>query len=244
MKTILSILFLAPLLVMGQATVADNNLAAKATLVSPSFTTPTLGVATATSVNKVAITAPATSATLTIADGKTLTASATLALTGTDSTTMTFPSTSQTVAGLTATQTLSAKTTSESAALGTDDTFEGNQITGLNNSGGVTQWDTVYLNGSSQWVLADANGSGTYPARGLAVTTESTGNATTVIDHGNIRNDAWNWTPGGTIYLSVTAGGLTQTAPSTSGDKVQQVGYALTADIARFDFNTTYVTVP
>src|SRR3990167_2832811 len=34
------------------------------------LTTPVLGVATATSINKVAITAPATSATLTIADGK------------------------------------------------------------------------------------------------------------------------------------------------------------------------------
>lgn len=38
-----------------------------------SFVTPVLGVATATSVNKVALTAPATSATLTIADGQTLT---------------------------------------------------------------------------------------------------------------------------------------------------------------------------
>jgi len=40
---------------------------------SPALTTPTLGVATATSINKVAITAPASSATLTIPDGVTLT---------------------------------------------------------------------------------------------------------------------------------------------------------------------------
>lgn len=40
---------------------------------SPTLTTPTLGVASATSINKVAITAPATSATLTIPDGVTLT---------------------------------------------------------------------------------------------------------------------------------------------------------------------------
>lgn len=40
---------------------------------SPSLTTPSLGVATATSINKVAITAPATGATLTIPDGVTLT---------------------------------------------------------------------------------------------------------------------------------------------------------------------------
>jgi len=58
---------------------------------SPTLVTPVLGVATATSVNKVAITAPATSATLTIADGKTLTASNSLTLAGTDATTMTFP---------------------------------------------------------------------------------------------------------------------------------------------------------
>jgi hypothetical protein len=43
------------------------------TLTSPTLTTPDLGVATATSINKVAITAPASAATLTIPDGVTLT---------------------------------------------------------------------------------------------------------------------------------------------------------------------------
>ena len=51
---------------------------------SPTLVTPVLGVATATSINKVAVTAPATSATLTVADGKTLTASNTVTLVGTD----------------------------------------------------------------------------------------------------------------------------------------------------------------
>ncbi len=50
--------------------------------------TPTLGVATATSINKMAITAPATGSTLTVADGKTLTASNTLTLAGTDGSTL------------------------------------------------------------------------------------------------------------------------------------------------------------
>lgn len=52
---------------------------------SPTLVTPTLGVATVTSVNKLTITAPASGSTLTIADGKTLTASNTLTFTGTDS---------------------------------------------------------------------------------------------------------------------------------------------------------------
>ena len=64
---------------------------------SPTLVTPNLGVASATSVNKVTITAPATSATLTVADGKTLTASNSITLAGTDSTTMTFPPASASV---------------------------------------------------------------------------------------------------------------------------------------------------
>ena len=65
---------------------------------SPTLTTPVLGVATATSINKVALTAPASSATLTIADGKTLTASASITLAGTDAKTLTV-SNSGTLAG-------------------------------------------------------------------------------------------------------------------------------------------------
>ena len=57
---------------------------------SPTLVTPTLGVASATSINKVAITAPATGSTLTISDGKTLTASNTLTFTGTDSSSVAF----------------------------------------------------------------------------------------------------------------------------------------------------------
>lgn len=114
-----------------------------------------------------------------------------------------------------------------------DDSYDGIVIPDLDNLGGVTQWDAVYLNSSSQWVLADANGSGTYPARGLAVSTEVTTDPVDVLIRGTVRNDAWNWTPGNPIYLSETAGGLTQTAPSYA----QEVGYAITADIAFFDFN-------
>jgi hypothetical protein len=73
---------------------------------TPTLVTPVLGVASATSINKVALTAPATGSTLTIADGKTLTANKSITLDGTDSTVMTFPSSSDTVAGLAAVQTI------------------------------------------------------------------------------------------------------------------------------------------
>lgn len=147
------------------------------------------------------------------------------------------------VVQLAAAQTLSGKKLSLTAAHTVDDTYEGLQIPGLANLGGVTQWDAVYLNGSSQWVKADANGSGTYPARGLAVATALTTVVVIVLIRGTVRNDAWAWIPGGTIYLDVSAGALTQTPPATTGDKVQAVGFALTADIAFFDFCPTYIEV-
>lgn len=141
------------------------------------------------------------------------------------------------------TPTITSPQVSLTAAHGSDDTYTGTTITGLNAGATIAQWEAVYLDGSSTWQLADANGANTYPARGLAVAAYVSTNPATILVHGTVRNDAWNWTPGGTIYLSGTPGALTQTAPSTSGDKVQQVGFALTADIAFFDFNSTFLTV-
>lgn len=75
---------------------------------TPTLVTPVLGVATATSINKMAVTAPATGSTLAVADGKTLTASNTLTLVGTDGTTQTFQGT-DTIVGRTTTDTLTNK---------------------------------------------------------------------------------------------------------------------------------------
>lgn len=95
----------------GNVVLASGPTLVSPTLTGPTMTTPVLGVATATSVNKVAITAPLTSATLTIADGKTLTANNSITLAGTDSTIMTFPSTSATVARTDAAQTFAGTQT-------------------------------------------------------------------------------------------------------------------------------------
>jgi hypothetical protein len=94
---------------------------------SVTFATVNATTISASNINKVTVTAPATGATLTIADGKTLTANATLnlagtdaktltvnnslTLAGTDATTMTFPSTSATIARTDAAQTFTGAQT-------------------------------------------------------------------------------------------------------------------------------------
>src|ERR1051325_6043411 len=101
--------------------------------------------------------------------------------------------------------TITSPLVSLTAAHGSDDTYTGTTIVGLNAGATIAQWEAVYLDSSSTWQLADANGSSTYPARGLAVAAYSNTNPATILVHGTVRNDAWNWTPGGTIYLSGTA---------------------------------------
>jgi hypothetical protein len=85
---------------------------------TPTLVTPVLGVATATSVNKMAITAPATSSTLAVADGKTFTVNHSLTLSGTDTTTMTFPATSATIARTDAAQAFTGNQTFNGAIIG------------------------------------------------------------------------------------------------------------------------------
>ena len=115
---------------------------------SPTFVTPVLGAATATSINGLALTA--STGALTIANGKTLTANNSLTLAGTDSTTLTFPSTSATIARTDTGQTFTGINTfndpsvSNSASLiisAASDTYGVNlKLTG---NGGVTPDKTI-----------------------------------------------------------------------------------------------------
>jgi hypothetical protein len=121
--------------------------------------TPTLGVASVTSINKVTITAPATSATLTIANGKTLTASNTLTFTGTDSSSVAFGSGGTVAYTANKLSVFAATTSAELAGVISDGTGTGALVFGTNPtiSGTVTTStlavkdvrDTVYTGGST-----------------------------------------------------------------------------------------------
>lgn len=99
---------------------------------SPTLITPTLGVASATSLNKVNITAPATSATLTIADGKTLTASNSLTFTGTDSSSVVFGSGGTVAYTANNLGAFASTTSSQLAEVISDETGSGSLVFGTN----------------------------------------------------------------------------------------------------------------
>lgn len=95
----------------------------------------------------------------------------------------------------------------------------------------VTFGEVLYLNSNGSLYLADADASTTMPVVGIATEAISSTGAGDILRQGYIRDDSWAWTVGGLIYASTTAGGLTQTKPTGSGDQVQIVGYAYSADI-------------
>jgi hypothetical protein len=119
---------------------------------TPTLVTPVLGVATATSVNKMAITAPATSSTLAVADGKTFTVNHSLTLSGTDTTTMTFPATSATIARTDAAQAFTGNQTFNGAIIGAVQALSG---PGAVN---VTQLTTAFTSTGTGNALTLANG--------------------------------------------------------------------------------------
>lgn len=100
---------------LGEYTISGSGNVAMTT--SPVFTTPTLGAATATTINGNTFTTG--TYTLTGTAAKTLNFTNTLTLSGTDSTTMTFPTTSATIARTDAGQTFTGVQVFTSPTLGT-----------------------------------------------------------------------------------------------------------------------------
>lgn len=195
--------------VVGEYTISGSGNVAMTT--SPSFTTPTLGVASATSINKVTITAPATGSTLTIADGKTASFSNSITFAGTDSTVMTFPGATDTVAGLGAAQTFtganafnSAVTTGTTASSGT--VFSYNSLT---SGTGMYIASTSTAGTGSTSALLDISRSG---AQSGTVTTTSARFANTATG-ASATNVALTLTASGATAgnaaLNVTAGQIT-----------------------------------
>lgn len=157
--------------------------------VSPVFTTPNIGVATATSVNKMAITAPATSSTLTVDNGKTFRAANSVTIAGTDGTTLTGPSGSGTLLTADSTATVSNKTYTLpilGASAGLPATCTVGQSTRNSSDSNrvfycyVTDtWGEILVNGASGVVTSVNGGTGTpNPTGTVTISGATSGTAT------------------------------------------------------------------
>ena len=91
----------------------------------------------------------------------------------------------------------------------------------------------LYLASDGHYDEADASAASTMPCTAIAL--ESGTGSKNVLHKGYVRDDTWDWTVGGLIFVSETTGAFTQTAPTTSSAAVQPVGIAKTADIIEFN---------
>jgi hypothetical protein len=116
-----------------------------------------------------------------------------------------------------------------------------NSATKQNNTGNTVNIATpVYVSGTVNAVMAQADTQNTVRVAGLAESTTNNGDPMEVFSDGvfvattgewdAVTGDSGGLTPGSDYWLSAaTAGKLTTTAPDATGNFVQRVGHALSA---------------
>lgn len=106
--------------------------------------------------------------------------------------------------------------------------------------------NVCYLDTSvPDWKLADADAAATAgtPKLGMCVLAASAAGATSMLLFGSIRADALFPTfTAGQLFVSQTAGALTNTAPVATDTVTRVVGHALTADAMFFNPDNGYTT--
>jgi len=105
--------------------------------------------------------------------------------------------------------------------------------------------DLCYLNNDdSRWELVDANLSDGYDKQlGICVLAGNDGDATEMLTYGKVRSAAFPaFTVGARLYISETAGDITETAPTTTDSATRCVGIALTAEDLMFNPSPDYYT--
>ncbi len=107
----------------------------------------------------------------------------------------------------------------------------------------VTQGSYYYWKSSSAWELTDADTEA--KTNGLIAYARFTGTASTggMLLNGIIHDATHGFTIGAPLYISTTAGAISNTAPSGSGDSVRVVGYAIDSNHIYFCPDNTWVKV-
>ena len=95
----------------------------------------------------------------------------------------------------------------------------------------------VYQKSDAKMWKADADAWASMPAVAICIEAASADATGLFLYWGWVRDDTWNWTVGAKLYVSATAGALTETAPGSA--KFNQIAaIAETADIIAFTEKT------
>jgi hypothetical protein len=123
-------------------------------------------------------------------------------------------------------------------------TATGPQTNTLQAGANIATGECVRLGGASKWLLTDADDAATSTGF-LAISLEAktdTQAMLVALPGSFVRFDTWNWTPGAVLYLSTTAGALTETQPSGTDDVIRVAGYAVSADVIYFNPSPDFIT--
>lgn len=133
------------------------------------------------------------------------------------------------------------------ASLSADGTYSGLTISGT--AGATLAFgDVIYLAAAdSRWELADASAASTSGSVwvGMCVlAAASDGDPTVILLQGNVRADAAfpALTISAPVYISETAGDITNTAPTTTDSVTRVLGYGITADSMFFNPSNDWIT--
>jgi len=125
-----------------------------------------------------------------------------------------------------------------------DHTANGPQTSTFAAGATITIMDCVYLGSGGKWLLTDADAAAT-AAGPLGISLESKNDTEPMkvaLPGSYVRDDSWSWTVGARIYLSGTAGTLTETPPVATDSVTRVVGFAVSADVILFAPSADYIT--
>lgn len=107
----------------------------------------------------------------------------------------------------------------------------------------IAEMTLVYMGASSKWLITDADAIATMGMLGISLEAKNNTQLMSVALGGSFVSDAsWNWTIGGVIYASGTAGGFTQTQPAGVDGVIRVLGYAVSATSMWFKPDQSWVT--
>jgi len=140
-----------------------------------------------------------------------------------------------TYATLTGDEVLTNKDINFVNALGTDHFYSG-ELDSQPVGESVVLGDLLYFNWTDkEWKKTDADTAATMPGLRIALESKADGQTCLMLIKGYIRDDSAFDFAGAMIYTSVTPGAMSSTAPTETGDQIQRVGVAKSADILFFD---------